>query len=276
MNTVFDTLTTSGILLLVVLGLWLVLGLMDIINLALTGFMTVGVYATVSIFSATGSLWLGVAVGVVSAAILGLIVETVIVRRLYHRPLDTILATWGLSLVITQAVSLIYGLGYKNLPTPLSGTHWLNYSAYRLLLLIFAIVVVGAFLLLVRFSRAGLIIRMVIHNEPLARSAGVNTTRVRRWTFVMGAALAGFAGAVIGPTEGISPQYAADFLAPAFLVVLLAGRSLWGLVAACVVIGLTETLFDTYSNPVYGGVAVIVVAVFILRFMPQGITWRRT
>jgi branched-chain amino acid transport system permease protein len=100
--------------------------------------------------------------------------------------------------------------------------------------------------------------------------------RVRQITFITGAAIAGAAGALLGPTQGLSPQYGVAFLAPAFLAVLMSGRNLGGLIVAAILLGATQTLVTLYANPVYASVVVIVVAVVLLRIWPMGFTWRRS
>jgi branched-chain amino acid transport system permease protein len=276
MEIALDLITSTGILTLVVLGLALILGMMQVINLAHTGFMAVGVYLTVSVWRTGTNVWLAMAAGTIGAAMLGALVEWLIVRKLYSRPLDTILATWGISLILVQAISWIYGRGPQTLSNPLATDAWLGYSAYRLMLTLVAALFVAGLYLLIRYTRWGLVVRMVIANEPLARGLGVNTTRVRQVTFILGSALAGAAGALLGPIQGINPNFGVAIMVPAFLSVLLSGRSLLGLILGCALLASTQTLFSLYANPVYATVAVIVVAVFLLRFFPEGLVWRRS
>ena len=113
-------------------------------------------------------------------------------------------------------------------------------------------------------------------NEPLARSHGINTVRVRQLTFITGAALAGFAGAVLGPIQGVDPNFGVTLVATGFLAVLLSGRTLLGLVLSCVLLGTVGTLFARYENAVWANAVVIGLAVVILRFRPQGLALERT
>jgi branched-chain amino acid transport system permease protein len=149
------------------------------------------------------------------------------------------------------------------------------YPAYRLVLLAAAILVVLGLFGVVRFTRWGLVARMVMANEPLARGLGVNTVRVRQVTFLLGSLLAGLAGALLGPIQGVNPYYATALVAPAFLAVLLAGRTLPGLVLATVALAVTATAFSRYFNPVYATAVTVAVAVVLLRLFPNGLTkWR--
>ncbi|MFN0121943.1 MAG: branched-chain amino acid ABC transporter permease [Blastocatellia bacterium] len=275
MHLALDLLTAAGTLTLIVLGLALILGLLDVVNLAHTGFMAVGVYLTVTLSQTGMNIWLAMSLGALGAALLGVIVEWLVVRRLYGRPLDTILATWGISLMVVQALSWAYGRGPQTLDHPLVAQTWAGYSAYRLSLLIITAVFVLALFLIVRFTEWGLIVRMVMANEQLAQGVGINTSRVRRLTFVLGAALAGAAGALLGPIHSINPNFGVTVMVPAFLAVLLAGKNLAGVVAGCAILATTQTLFSLYANPIYALVAVIVAAVVLLRFFPEGLIWRR-
>ena len=270
-----DILSASAILFLVVLGLAIILGLMDVINLAHTGLMAVGVYAAVTASQSGWPFWAASLAGAVAAGLLGAVIERIVVRRLYGRPLDTILATWGISLIIVQGIAWIYGRGPQTLGNPLLSEVWFGYSAYRVLLVGLAAALVAALWLLIRLTHWGLIARIVMANEPLARGLGIDTVRVRQVTFVIGAGLAGLGGALLGPIQGISPTFAMGIMVPGFLSVLLAGQTLSGLVLACAALATTQTLFSFFFNPVYATVAIITTAVVLLRLFPEGLVWRR-
>lgn len=204
-----DVLTAVGILTIVVLGLAIVLGVLDVINLAHTGFMAVGVYASVITHRAGWPFWTGILTGAAAAAVTGLVVEGLVIRRLYDRPLETILATWGISLIVIQALTL--GFGHDNqavgqpmaTATSVAGT---PYPTYRLLLILLAAALVVALALLKRFTRVGLTIRMVQSNQHLARALGIRVALIRAVTFVVGCALSGFAACRPGPHPGSHPQ----------------------------------------------------------------------
>lgn len=191
MTLLFDVLTAVGILTIVVLGLAIVLGVLDVINLAHTGFMAVGVYASVITHRAGWPFWIGILAGAAAAAVTGLVVEGLVIRRLYDRPLETILATWGISLIVIQALTL--GFGHDNqavgqpmaTATSVAGT---PYPTYRLLLILLAAALVVALALLMRFTRVGLTIRMVQSNQHLARALGIRVALIRAVTFVVGCA----------------------------------------------------------------------------------------
>jgi branched-subunit amino acid ABC-type transport system permease component len=278
MTLALDVLTAIGILVIVVLGLAIVLGVLDVINLAHTGFMAVGAYTAVTASEHGWSFWAGLLAAMAVSAAAGLMVELLVIKRLYQRPLETILATWGLSLVIIQAITLQYGHNNQALPQPITSSTSVFgtvYPTYRLLLVLVAAVLVAALAVLLRFTRAGLTIRMVQSNDALARAVGIRVAFIRATTFVVGCALAGFAGAILGPIQAINPNYAVSLVAAAFLAVLLAGRRLTGMVAACVILAAVQILFGRWFNPVYSSTAMIVVAVVLLRIRPEGLVWRR-
>ena len=278
MSLTLDVLFGVGSLMLIVAGLFLIFGMLHVINLAHAGLMAVGVYAQVSFRGHGIPFWPAVLLSALVAGAAGAVIEFVVIRRLYARPLDTILATWGISLVLIQLITLIYGPGNKFLDLPtVSAIEVLGtpYGTYRLLIMLSGSTIVAALGLIVRFTSIGLTVRAVMTNEALARSHGINTIRARQVTFIVGAALAGVAGALLGPIQGINPNFGATAVATAFLAVLLAGRTLPGLVLSCVLFGVTQTLFARYVNPVWAGAVVIGLAVVILRFRPEGLAFRR-
>jgi urea transport system permease protein len=273
-----DIAVATATLVLVVSGLLLIFGMLHVINLAQTGLMAIGVFAEVTFTRHGINFWLAIPLSALTAAAVGAVIEVVVVRRLYARPLDTILATWGISLVITQVLILIYGPSTQplNIPTPgATGLFGTVYPTYRLLLIVCAAALVMLLGAIVRFTPLGLTIRAVMSNEPLARAHGVNTNRARQLTFIAGCALAGAAGAILGPLAGVDTSFGIGYFAPAFLATLLAGRSLRGMVIACAVIGGSQVLFTRYANPIWSQAFVIGVAVVLLRFLPNGFTWRR-
>jgi urea transport system permease protein len=273
-----DLLVAIATLVLVVAGLFLIFGLLQVVNLAHTGLMVIGVYMEVT-FSHHGiGFWASLPLAALATAAVGGVIEFVVIRRLYARPLDTILATWGISLVVIQCIVEAYGSGQQFLSLPTTSAETVfgtPYPAYRLLLIVFGAALIAAMALVVRFTSVGLTIRAVMANEPLARSHGINTVRVRQITFIVGAGLAGLAGAILGPIQGVDPNFGATLVASGFLAVLLSGRSLSGLVLSCALLAATQTLFARYANAVYANAVVIGVAVVLLRFRPQGLTFRR-
>jgi len=273
MLTVLNVLSAASILFVVALGLEVVLGIMGVINMAHPGLMAVGAYASLEASRRGVGTVLAMLLGALAVAVAGALLEPLL-RRLYSRPLDTILATWGLSLVITQLIILAFGQapvpfdGPGDGLTTIAGT---AFSSYRLALIGVAVVLGLALQALVRFTRAGLLARAVMANEDLSRSVGVNTSRVRTTTFALGAGLAGLSGALIAPLAPLEPYLGVGYLIPAFLVVLLAGRSIGGLAVAVVVLSTTQTLVALHTSSIVAGIVLVVVAMLLLRLRPQGL-----
>lgn len=273
MVTVLDGITTIAILVIVSSGLALILGLMNVINLAHPGLMAIGAYGALEATRNGIPPLPAMLVGTVAAAAAGYLMELLLVRRLYHRPLDTILATWGLALVIANVLLVTFGreaFPFRGPVTGLLTVGGFQYSAYRLVLLAVAIVLVAALLVTSQHTKVGLMARAVMANEDLAQGLGLNTRAIRRWTFTLGAALAGASGALIAPLAPVSAFMGMNFLIPAFLTVLLAGNTVWGLVLAAVIFSGSQTLVSLYINPIIANVAVAVLAVVLLRFLPNG------
>lgn len=280
MALLFDITFSVAIFVLIALGLLVILGLMSIINLAHTAFMAVAVYVELTLIQMGWGFWSAAAVAVCATAVIGALVEMSVVHKLYGRHIDdTILATWGVSLVLVQALAMIFGRTTTSIVPPLSGSILVLgelISVYRLFLVGAVAALVIGLAAVIRFTKVGLIVRMVMTNEPLARAVGINTSRVRRATFITGAAFAGVAGALLGPTQGINPSFAMGLLAPAFLIVLMSGRQLKGLFLACLLVGVTQTLISVYGNPIIAQIMVVCSAVIVLRLKPAGLVWHRS
>lgn len=268
-----DIVTTAAILYVVAAGLLLVFGVMKIINFAHGGLMTLGGYAALITTQAGLDPWLAIPVATLFGAVAGMAIERFVVRPLYARPLDAILATWGLSIIIGQLITILFGRGVQFARSPLSGTLDVlgaSYSAYRLALVgISAALGIGLTALLQK-TRLGLETRAVIMNEDLARGLGINSGLVRFVTFTLGSALAGAAGALITPLSSVDPAMGVPWLVSAFMLVLVSGPSLLSLLAACVVLGGAQVLVATHLSPVLGGLTIAVLAAVILRVRPQG------
>jgi urea transport system permease protein len=250
----------------------LILGFMSVINLAHPGLMAVGGYGTL-VAARYLPVWPSMLLGAGSAAVVGMLIEWLIVRRLYRRPLDTILATWGIALVIWQGLILIFGRMAYPFDGPVSGfisVGEFSYSAYRLLLIGIAVLLVVALGVISRFTRVGLIARAVMANSDLAAGLGLNTRSAQRWMFAIGAFMAGAAGALMAPLAPIQPFMGMSYLIPAFLVVLLAGKTVFGLVVGAVLIAGGQTVVSLFVNPIVASVFIVLLAVVILRFYPAG------
>jgi branched-chain amino acid transport system permease protein len=273
LNLGLDVATTAAILFIVSAGLLMVFGVMKIINFSHGAFLTVGGYASVIVAHLGFAWWWGVPFALAIGFVLGIAVERFIVRPLYARPLDAILATWGLGIIVGQIVTLIFGRGVQMVASPVEGAiplFGVQYSAYRLILIGVALVIALALGWLLNGTRLGLQTRAVIMNEALARGLGISSSRVRFMTFCTGAALASAAGCLITPLASVDPNMGVPWIVGAFMLVLVSGSSLLSLAVASIVLGGAQVLVSTFVNPVLGGLTIAVLAALLLRFRPEG------
>ncbi|HEY0202731.1 MAG TPA: branched-chain amino acid ABC transporter permease [Acetobacteraceae bacterium] len=273
MNLLLDIVTTAAILYAVALGLLIVFGVMGIISFAHGAMLTVGGYAALLVTQAGGNPWLSLPAAALAGMLAGAAMEWAVLRPLYRRPLDAILATWGLGIVIGQVITLVFGRQVQFAQSPLSGAATVlgeTYSQYRLLLVLVAAVLGGVIALVLHGTRLGLVTRAVIANENLAQSLGVNSARVRFASFSLGSALASLAGALVVPLSSVDPNMGVPWLVAAFMLVLLSGSSLVSMAAAAIVLGAAQVLVSTYLNAVLGGMTIAILAAVILRIRPTG------
>jgi urea transport system permease protein len=264
-----DVVTTAGVLYAVALGLLLVFGVLRIMNLAHGAFLTVGAYAAVLVTRWGLSAWWALVVAGVLGALLGAVVERGVVRWMYDRPLDAILATWGLNLILVQVITLYFGREIQFARGVAEGTvSWmgLSYSAYRLLAVALTCVVGLGTWVAVQRTDIGLKARAVVMNEELAEALGVDTRGVRFKVFCVGAALAAFAGALLTPLISVHPYLGIPWLVNAFMLVLVAGPSMERLVWTALGLGGAQVLVSEYGNPVLGSLTIVVLSVVILRW----------
>jgi urea transport system permease protein len=272
-DLLLDVVTTASILFVVSAGLLIVFGVLKIINFAHGGFLTIGGYASLVVTQLGWTPWLGPVVALAAGLVLGALVELLIVRPLYNRPLDAILATWGLSIVVVQLITLGFGRGTNFVQSPINGAVPLlgtSYSLYRLCMLVVALVLAAVLVAILQGTRLGLNARAVIANETLARSLGINSALVRFATFAIGAGLAAMAGGLITPLLSVDPLMGVPWLLNAFMLVMVSGTSLASLGAACFVLGGAQVVVSTYGNPVLGALTIVVLAAVLLRIRPSG------
>jgi len=272
-SLLLDIVTTAAILYVVALGLLIVFGVMGIISFAHGAMLTVGGYAALLVTQAGWNPWLSLPAAALAGLLAGAAIERTVLRPLYRRPLDAILATWGLGIVIGQVITLVFGRQVQFAQSPLSGAAVVlgaTYSQYRLLLVAVAMLLAGAIALVLHGTRLGLVTRAVIANENLAQSLGVNSAQVRFASFSLGSALASLAGALVVPLSSVDPNMGVPWLVGAFMLVLLSGSSLVSMAAAALVLGAAQVLVSTYLNAVLGGMTIAVLAAIILRVRPTG------
>ena len=268
-----DVLTTAAMLFIVTAGLMMIFGVMKIVNFAHGALLTLGGYASYVATQLKLDPWVSWPLALLTGVLVGCLVEAVIVRPLYKRPLDAILATWGLGIVIGQLIVIAFGRGVQFVDAPLQGT-WsiagLQYSAYRLVLIPVALGLCGLMTGLLNGTRFGVKTRAVIMNEDLARGLGIHSGRIRFITFSLGAGLGTLAGSLITPLSSVDPNMGLPWLVSAFMLVMVAGHSMLSLLVTCLIFGACQVLVSTYVSPVVGGLTIAVLAALTLRIRPKG------
>jgi urea transport system permease protein len=275
-----DTLSFMLALLLVTLGLVVIFGLMNVINMAHGEFFLIGAYCVVLIQKIGLSYWWALLLAPIVLIAVGLIVEELVIRHIYRRFVDSILATWGISLVLKQLIVIVFGATAQSVDSPIPGPVEIlgvTYPAYRLFIMGVAIALSSAMFLLFYCTPIGLAVRGVIANRTMAASLGINTRRLDRATFAIGAGIAGVAGAVMAPIMSVDPQMGVGFLIPAFLSILVGGSgTLLGALTGTAVISSTSVLVSDVWTQVVAQVVVFTLSILVIRFFPRGITGRRS
>lgn len=277
-NQIFAGLSMASILLMIALGLAIIYGTMGVINLAHGEFVMLGAYATWALqkFAGIGILP-ALPLVFIAVAAAGWIIEKTIVQRLYHRPLDTILATWGIGIILQQAVRLTVGAESRFVKGPeiLSGNIQIGgliMSNYRLFVVAFSLAVLAASWALMTRTEFGMKLRAVIQNRSISECYGIEAKRVYSVTFAYGAGLAGIAGALITPLFSTIPTMGTGLVVDAFLVVIVGGLgSLLGAASAAILIGEATAMMSMLMNDTLGRIAVLAGIILLIRFRPRGL-----
>lgn len=275
MSLVLNALTGVALLIIVSLGIAVIVGMMGVINLAHGELMMIGAYTVLVLTQAGVPLFLAMVAAPISAGLAGLIIERLIVRWLYGRVTDTLLATSGLSLFLTQLAQIIFGADSRSVSLPMANVTILGVSiaAYRLAMVGIAVGLVVLTYGIFTRTRYGLEARAATLNPEMAAAIGINASQINMWTFVLGAALAGIGGAVLAPFTAVTPTMAAPFMARAFMTAIVGGPAvLLGTSASAGVLGAVESAVALASTPVIGQVALLACAILLLRVLPKGIS----
>ncbi|MEZ5608718.1 MAG: urea ABC transporter permease subunit UrtB [Burkholderiaceae bacterium] len=288
LGAVFSGLSLGSVLLLAALGLAITYGLMGVINMAHGELIMIGAYATYVVqvlfqrwlpeswFG--GYLVLAIPVAFVAAALVGAVLERGVIRFLYGRPLETLLATFGISLVLQQAVRSLFGaqnVGVEN-PAWMSGgvalLPNLTLPFNRIAIIVFAFAVLGVLAFLIAKTRLGLFVRGVTQNRAMAACVGVNTARTDTYAFALGSGIAGLAGCALSQIGNVGPDLGQNYIVDSFLVVVLGGvGQLAGTVYAALGLGVLSKLLEGWTGAVLAKIAVLLFIVVFIQKRPQGI-----
>jgi urea transport system permease protein len=287
LGQLFTGASLGSILLLVALGLAITYGLMGVINMAHGELMMIGAYATYVVqlvfrqYLPGAFDWYLLAalpVAFASSALVGAVLERSILKHLYGRPLETLLATWGISLILMQAVRSLFGaqnVGVEN-PSWMSGSIALMPNLQlpwnRVLIIGFAAAVLLGMALLIGRTRLGLFVRGVTQNRPMASCMGVNTARIDTYAFALGSGIAGLAGCALSQVGNVGPDLGQSYIVDAFMVVVLGGvGQLAGTVYAALGLGLVNKLLEGWTGAVLAKITVLVFIIVFIQKRPQGI-----
>ena len=277
LNALIIGLSVASIWFVAALGLTIIYGTMGVINMAHGEFIMLGAYSTYVLQTFAGIpfiICIPLAFAVVGA--FGWVVERGLIRTLYQRPLDTLLATWGLSLILIQSVRL----GFGTSPQYVSVPEWLKFqiefgfiylAGLRLFIIMVAIFLMAMTWYLLYRTTFGIRVRAVMQDKEMAASFGIDTDKIYGLTFAYGAGLAGAAGAMFGALKTLFPDMGSGYIVEAFLVVVVGGVHLVGSVFSAILLGELSSAFSYFTNDTFARFVLFTLIVIFLRFRPQGL-----
>jgi len=276
-NALILGISIASIWLIAALGLTIIYGAAGVINMAHGEFIMLGAYSSYMLQNFLELPFvLCVPASFLIVAAVGLVLERGLIRYLYKRPLDTLLATFGVSLVLMQGVRLIFGSDPKYIAVPPIFSSniqfaFVNISVFRLVVLLVTMAIVAALWALFYRTRFGVQVRAVMQDKEMAASFGVNADRIYMLTFALGAGLAGLAGSLFGVLNIVLPTMGTAYVVQAFLVVVVGGGTLAGSVAAGGATGELQSIFAYFTNDTFARFVLFVLIVVFLRIRPQGL-----
>ena len=268
--------TNGAFLLLSALGLIVILGMMNIINLAHGELMMLGAYTATITVQRGVPFALAVPLAFLVVALFGIVLERLIVRRFYGRELGALVVTWGISLILSQGTLLLLGPFMPSIQIPGGSVAvgQYSFSDYWLILIALTAAIVAVLWWVYNRTHFGLQARATMQNAAMARALGVDTSRVYMLTFGLGAGLAGLSGALLAPTTSIAPFMGQQFVAPAFITVVVGGATnvITGALGSSLILSLVRTPVGFVFGAFLGLVALLLAALIIIRLMPDGIS----
>jgi urea transport system permease protein len=279
-------LSLGSVLLLAAIGLAITFGVMGVINMAHGEMVMLGAYTTFvvqQVIRANNpalfdySLAIAIPLAFLVAGFVGILIERGIIRFLYGRPLETLLATWGLSLILQQGVRTAFGPTNKDVGNPswMSGAFELGQITItynRLWIIVFTLLIFAGLLALLRFTRFGLEMRAVTQNRAMAASMGIRTSRIDALTFGLGSGIAGLAGVALSQIDNVSPNLGQGYIIDSFMVVVFGGvGNLWGTLVGAFTLGIANKFLEPYAGAVLGKIAILVLIILFIQKRPRGL-----
>jgi branched-subunit amino acid ABC-type transport system permease component len=267
---------TGMILALIASGLTLIFGIMDVVNFAHGELFMFGAYMGVVVVAATGSFWLALVLATLIVALIGAALQITTLRPLLGRdPLTTILATFGISLVMQNYALWQFGPVARKIPEPFTGQFplfYLEYPWYRILIAVLSAAIIGAFYLFLKYGTYGIWIRATTQDRVMAEAMGIPVRWVHTAVFAIGAGMAAASGVLFGPLVGVNHAMGVDWILKAFIVVVVGGMgSLGGSIAASIFISLLEAYASIWVSPAQAVIVSFVVLILTLLFRPTGL-----
>jgi branched-chain amino acid transport system permease protein len=262
-------------LVLAACGLAIVFGMMGVINLAHGELIMCGAYVTVSVAHMGVPLPLAILSGGLAAGLAGVAIERLVIRHLYARPLDTIVATWGISLMASQGTLILLGPSLPGVGTPLGSFNVgaYSYSVYRLVLMAAAVAILVLLYVLFNVTRFGTLARATIQVPHMAKALGVNTGLIYSITFGIGAGLAGLTGGLYAPTMTMVPTMGGSFIMEAFVTVVVGGADVFlGTAPAAAVLGVIKAAMTSWEGQLFGQIGLLLAVILVIRVLPRGIS----
>jgi urea transport system permease protein len=276
LKQLFNGASAVALLALVAVGLFIVFGMMKVINMAHGEFYMLGAYAMWWLLERGVNFWLNLLLAALAVGLFGIVVERTIVQRLYARgDLSTLLATFGLSILLQRGVAIAFGDRPQFVASPISGGPVVlgnTYPVYQIVATLLAVVVIAAVVLLFRRTDFGLRARATMLNPGMAAALGIDTARMNALSFALGSALAGFAGALAAPFVSVVPSMGLDWVIRSFLVVIVAGTgSLVAALGGAAIVGGWEAAFTAIYDATYAQITVLVIVWALVLLRPRGL-----
>jgi urea transport system permease protein len=282
---VFYGLSLGSVLLLAAIGLAITFGVMGVINMAHGEMVMLGAYTTFVVQQTIrdhapgmfgASLFIAIPLAFLVSGAVGVVIERGLIRFLYGRPLETLLATWGLSLVLQQAVRSIFGANNREVGTPA----WMSGEAHvgglaitynRMYIIIFAFAVLAALMATLRYTPLGLRMRAVTQNRRMASAMGIRTPWIDAMTFGLGSGVAGMAGVALSQIDNVSPNLGQSYIIDSFMVVVFGGvGNLWGTLVSAMTLGIVNKFLEPVAGAVLGKIVVLVLVILFIQRKPRG------
>lgn len=274
-QSIFDGLDIAAVLLLISLGLVIIFGLLGVINMAHGELIMLGAYVAYYIEQFHINFFIGIVAAFVITAIVGAVIETLIVKRLYGNPENTILATYAVSLLLERMAYYLFGSSGKNVSIPVKGNIKVlgaSIPYYNMIVIAFSLIILAAVVLFFKKTTLGLQIRAITDNRQMSNALGINTRTIDTLVFSLGAGIAGISGALLAPTVSVVSTLGQSYVNQSFMTVILGGvSSIIGTSFSSFLIGEAQSIIANFTDAVIAMIAIFALIIIVIRFKPEGL-----